>query len=218
MNIPTNWTFENDEVAANFDKHVREQLPWYDLLTDLIVMVAKHYLPKGGRAYDIGASTGNLGVEMTDTIRARNIEWIGIESAPQMIKHYRADGTLEICDALKYDYKPFDLAVCFLSIMFFPKDRRYDWLVKLLEKAKYGGAIIIVDKEEPRGGILSTALHRFILSSKARTTAPEQIIEKEFSLGGIQRPLSRDFMRMFGATEIFRCGDFAAWVIEKNWR
>ena len=154
---------------------------------------------------------------LADTIKARNITWVGIESAPQMKRYYRADGELEICDALGYDFQPFDLAVCFLSLMFFPKDKRRDWLVKLIEKAKFGGAVIVVDKEEPKGGVLSTALHRFIMSSKAKTTPAEQIMAKEFSLGGIQRPLARDSLQSFGATEIFRCGDFAAWVIEKKW-
>ena len=30
MEIPKNWSFASQEVAKNFDNHVREQLPWYD--------------------------------------------------------------------------------------------------------------------------------------------------------------------------------------------
>ena len=30
MKVPKIWTFENKEVANDFDNHVREQLPWYD--------------------------------------------------------------------------------------------------------------------------------------------------------------------------------------------
>ena len=30
MDIPREWTFENTKVASGFDRHVREQLPWYD--------------------------------------------------------------------------------------------------------------------------------------------------------------------------------------------
>ena len=33
----------------------------------------------------------------------------------------------------------------------------------------------------------------------------------------IEETLARDFMLQFGATEIFRFGGFAAWVIEKKW-
>ena len=34
MKIPNNWTFEDTEVAKNFNRHVREQLPFYDLATN----------------------------------------------------------------------------------------------------------------------------------------------------------------------------------------
>ena len=61
MDIPTNWTFETSGVAKGFDRHVREQLPWYDLATNAILHVARHYIPENGLVYDFGASTGNIG-------------------------------------------------------------------------------------------------------------------------------------------------------------
>lgn len=217
MNIPKSWTFKQEEVAKSFDNHVREQLPWYEILSNLISLVAKHYLPDGGRAYDIGASTGNLGVLLKEEIAARGIDWIGIDNSEQMRSVYRAGGKLEICDALDFEYKPFDCAVLFLSLMFFPVDKRREWLKSIFEKMKVGGAIIIVDKQESCGGKISTALHRFVLSSKKQSGATaEQILEKELSLCGIQNPLSRNFFCDFPAIEIFRFGDFAAWVIEKR--
>ena len=54
------WTFESRDVADKFDKHVREQLPWYDMITDAVVYITRNYLTEGNRVVDIGASTGNL--------------------------------------------------------------------------------------------------------------------------------------------------------------
>jgi len=48
MKIPSNWTFKSKDVAEHFDAHVREQLPFYDLVTDTIVHIARHYLPNNG--------------------------------------------------------------------------------------------------------------------------------------------------------------------------
>ena len=56
MDIPREWTFENTDVASGFDRHVREQLPWYDLVTGAVAHIARHYIPKDGLVYDIGAS------------------------------------------------------------------------------------------------------------------------------------------------------------------
>lgn len=44
MKIPREWTFENTSVASAFDKHVREQLPWYDMVTGALAHIARHYI------------------------------------------------------------------------------------------------------------------------------------------------------------------------------
>lgn len=152
MQIPESWTFKSDDVAQHFDMHVREQLPWYDNLTSLVAVLAKHYLPEGAVAYDIGASTGNLGAALADIIKERKIEWLGIDNAESMKKVYRAPGRLEIADAIDFPFKPFDLAVCFLSMMFMPADRRREWLRKMLGLMKTGGAFIVIDRQQPMGG------------------------------------------------------------------
>ncbi|WP_321900045.1 hypothetical protein, partial [Paraburkholderia heleia] len=46
--------------------HVHEQLPWYDLATETVVHFARHYIPNGGRVYDIGCATGNVGRARAD--------------------------------------------------------------------------------------------------------------------------------------------------------
>ena len=60
---PGSWTFEDQELAAHFGADVREQLPWYDLATRLVVHVAQHSIRPDGLAYDVGAATGNISVQ-----------------------------------------------------------------------------------------------------------------------------------------------------------
>ncbi|WP_267079411.1 hypothetical protein [Limnobaculum xujianqingii] len=35
MKIPNIWTFKSTEIAERFDNHVREQLPWYQMATEM---------------------------------------------------------------------------------------------------------------------------------------------------------------------------------------
>jgi tRNA (cmo5U34)-methyltransferase len=44
---------------------------------------------------------------------------------------------------------------------------------------------------------------------------PVDIIRKELSLSGIQRPMDSDLLRIFGAKQFFQLGEFKGWVIEK---
>ena len=61
LDVPREWTFKNRKVAAAFDSHVREQLPWYDIATGIVGHLARSYVPRGGSVVDVGASTGNVG-------------------------------------------------------------------------------------------------------------------------------------------------------------
>lgn len=214
MNIPQDWTFENTEIAAGFDRHVREQLPWYDLATGAIVHFARHYIPRNGLVYDIGASTGNIGRALAPVLQDRNAGLIGIESSAEMTAHYQAPGELIIADAVDFPYQSFDFAVLFLVMMFLPVHWRPRLLSALRKNLNPGGAIVIFDKCEATTGYLATALWRLTLAGKvASGVAPQEIIAKELSLAGIQRPVKREEIAC-GAVQWFQFGDFAGWIIE----
>lgn len=212
MNIPTEWSFKNISVATEFDKHVREQLPWYDLVTGIIIHFARHYIPSNGVVYDIGASTGNIGNSLRPIIESRHVEFHAIDNSQEMRSMYKGPGELEVVDAQSYDYKNFDLAICFLCLMFIPVRLRSTLIKTLVERMNKGGAILIVDKTVPGSGYVSQIMTRLAIASKVATGCQaEDIISKELSLCGIQRPLSCD--EVCDWVEIFRFGDFAGCVI-----
>lgn len=214
MDIPQTWTFDRKEVADAFDAHVREQLPWYDLVTGAIAHLARHYVQPKGRIYDVGASTGNIGKALQETITDREAKFIPVENAQEMVKIYDGPGTLEVADAQDYEFKDFDLCVCMLVMMFVPMDERGPLLDRLISRCKKGGAIIIVDRIATEGGYADTALYRMTLAGKiAGGASPDDIIAKEMSLGGVQRPLEARELPG-GLKEWFRFGHFKAWIYE----
>ena len=216
MEIPTNWTFKNKGVAKEFDTHVRESLPWYDLVSGAVAHTVRHYLPENGLMYDIGASTGNIGKLLDESLTARKAQLISIENAPEMAEHFEAQGKLEIADCTTYDYQPFDVATIFLVLMFLTMEQRQSLIDNLINKCRKGGAIIIVDKIEAKANYIGTINRRLTLAGKVATgVSPEQIIAKELSLAGIQRPLQDNELPSV-AEQFFRFGEFAGWIIEKN--
>lgn len=217
MKIPEQWTFKTKEVAKGFDDHVREQLPWYDLATGIIAHAAKHYIPEGGRVYDIGASTGNVGNAMRETLESRNAELVAIDNAESMVEIYQGPGKAIVADAMEYDFEEFDFAVAFLVVMFLPVARRKEWIHKMAGKIKPGGAMLIFDKCQQAKGYAGTVLSRLAMAEKLRNGIPaDEIIQKELSLAGVQRPIDELQTIPPSATELFRFGDFAGWLIESN--
>jgi tRNA (cmo5U34)-methyltransferase len=218
MDIPRNWTFENTSIAENFDRHVKEQLPFYQLATGAVAHIARHYVPRGGLVYDIGASTGNIGRALASILEDREAELVPIEASTDMALLYTGPGAESlICgDAMEVDYDAFDVAVIFLTLMFMPVAERGGWLAKLCAKMRPGGAIILFDKCVATRGYAATVLWRLTLAGKmAAGVEPSEIIAKELSLGGVQRPLCRKELPAC-AVEWMRFGEFAGWLIEKK--
>jgi tRNA (cmo5U34)-methyltransferase len=208
------WTFDDPKIVKSFDSHVREQLPWYDMATTAVSCLVRNYLPKEGLIYDIGASTGNIGIAIKDILESREAEFVAIEKSEEMANSYNGGGCLKIADAVYYNYDSFSVAVIFLSLMFMSHFDREYLLAKLFTTAHKGGAIIIVDKFIPPNGYIGTIMRRMTMENKLNQGAsPKDILEKDLSLSGVQRPLSVSELGP-DAVEFFRMGEFAGYIIE----
>lgn len=217
MKIPTTWTFEDSGVADGFDQHVREQLPWYDLVTSAVAQIARHYIPASGLVYDIGASQGNVGRAIGQILDDRGAVLRAIEPASEMLEHYRGPGTVESASAQAYDFEPYDFAVSMLTLMFVPPSEVGPLLDRLVALIRPGGALVVVERTLPPAGYMGIVTSRLTLAAKAAAGAPsDQIVAKELSLAGVQRPVDRRILDRFGAVEWFRFGDFAGYVIESQ--
>lgn len=209
------WTFESREVADKFDKHVREQLPWYDMLTDAVVYITRNYLTEGNRVVDIGASTGNLSKKLLPLAQERNGRVLAIEKSYQMILKMEDMEEIGVmhADITDVDIPEAQVYILFLTLMFIPVDKRQKLLDALADKVKVGGCVIIVDKICDHGGYFSTVMKRLTWNWKIQQGAEaEDIINKEMSLAGVQIPL--DNYLLDEAKQFFRMGEFAGWVIE----
>ena len=160
------WTFQG--FAPEFDAHVREQLPWYGMATESVALIARHYIPRRGLVYDLGASTGNVGRVLASTLHEREARLVALDECRDMVAAYRGPGRAITADVARYPYKAFDVGIAFLTLMFLPVPERRRLLVTLRGKVKPGGAIIVVDKEESPGGYPATVLSRLTWDCKLR--------------------------------------------------
>lgn len=223
MKIPKDWTFKDNSVAVNFNDHVRQQLPWYDLATKAISHIIQHYLPVNGLVYDIGASTGNIENSITNLIISRNAKIIAVEESLEMVANYKGNAKIINENAMDIEYEKFDVAVLMLVVMFLNVNERKSFLSNLCKSLNKGGVIIILDKINIEQTYLSTLFHRLTIKCKIDNKASsDEILEKEMSLGGIQRPVSieliknlanESFLRYY---EFFRYGEFVGWILERE--
>ena len=217
MKIPKVWTFMDKEIANNFDEHVREQLPWYDFATDSIAHIARHYVQNNGHVYDLGASTGNIGNAIRPILEERSCTFTAIDNSAEMVSAYNCTyGEIIKHNIEEYKYKDFDFCTLFLTLMFVNPKNREPLLDELYEKLVPGGAIVIFDKEVNTDGYFGIVNYRLNLLEKIKTnTNYKDIIDKELSLSGIQRPISKKMLQKYNAMLFFKFSNFVGYIIEK---
>ena len=214
------WTFETKEIAETFDSHVREQLPWYDMVTDAVVYIARNYLPEFGVVVDIGASTGNMVDKLMPLTFERMADVVAIEKSISMCdvlknKYKKSDCVVvENSDVTRGDLPKANVYILFLTMMFIPIDKRKALMDSMRANCKQGGVIVVVDKICDHGGYFATVLKRLTMQFKLQQGAkPEDVLNKEMSLAGVQIPIDPAILGV-DAKQFFRMGEFAGWVIE----
>jgi tRNA (cmo5U34)-methyltransferase len=213
MNV--DWTFEDRDLANHFGAHVREQLPWYEIATDAVACVARQYVSREGTVYDLGAATGNVGNALRPLLAQRDAVLVAVEPSKEMAEHYEGPGRVINKPMEDVEPLPYDLAVAFLTFMFVRPSVVWDEVDRWRSFAKPSGALVVVERTTPPGGYPSLVLSRLTLDAKHRAGAsPRQIIDKELSLSGIQRPLDPQQLANRGAVEFFRFADFGGYIIE----
>jgi tRNA (cmo5U34)-methyltransferase len=215
------WTFESEEIADKFNDHVREQLPWYDMVSDAVAYIVRNYLTEGERITDHGSSTGNMIHKLLPLVTERKATIHGIEKSFSMYQKMQERFfdlhleclSLEAGDICDYGFEESQVHIIFLTLMFVPVHKRQELLDTIKQKTKKGGVIIIVDKILDHNGYFATVLKRLGMHWKIQQGAQlEDVIQKEMSLAGVQIPIDSELIK--DGKEFFRMGEFAGWVIE----
>jgi tRNA (cmo5U34)-methyltransferase len=219
-NAMNSWTFDTSEIANTFDSHVREQLPWYDMVTDAVVYIVRNYLTENNTVVDIGASTGNMIHALMPLLEERNCKAVAIEKSPTMVealeKRFSNNSRVKIIDndILCHNHTLNQVYIVFLTMMFIPVHERERVLNNLKTNLLKGGVIVIVDKVCDHSGYFATVLKRLGMHWKIRQGAEMgAVTTKEMSLAGVQIPFDPAMLGT-NAKQFFRMGEFVGWVIE----
>jgi tRNA (cmo5U34)-methyltransferase len=215
------WTFETKEIAETFDSHVREQLPWYDMVTEAVSYITRNYLPERGVVVDIGASTGNMIDKIAPLVSERMGEIIAIEKSNSMCdvlsnKYVNSKNWIHVeeMDITRVPMPKADVYIMFLTMMFISIEHRKALINSMRANCKRGGVIVVVDKVYDHDGYFATVLKRLTMQFKLQQGAkPEDVLKKEMSLAGVQIPIDPTILGE-DAKQFFRMGEFAGWVIE----
>ena len=81
------WTFKNNLVVKNFDKHVAKSVPLYSLSHDLTTSLSSFFLKDGSYFYDIGCSTGSLIEKIKKKNKKKKKKYFRINNSKKIISN-----------------------------------------------------------------------------------------------------------------------------------
>ena len=99
--------------------------------------------------------------------------------------------------------------------MFNSIENRAIILKRLVESKKPGGALVIVEKfEVEESGYAATTQRRMTMRLKQNAgVSCDEIVSKELSLSGVQRPLRFSEIKQYNPVEFFRVGEFRGFIL-----
>ena len=185
------WRF-SEISGANFDRHIKRSIPFYDEGHRLISEVSDYFIKENSVCYDLGCSTGHLAAILAKRHRKKQPKIIGIDKEQNMVKEAESNcaqlGGVEIVigDICNFRYLPSDLVIAHYTIQFLEIDARPRLFKEIYSNLKPGGALVLFEKvlapDAHTQDILGGLYHEHKLN---QGFSGEEIINKSRSLKGV---------------------------------
>lgn len=146
----------DEQVARVFPDMIKRSVPGYSQILGMAGVIARRYVPEGGRIYDLGASLGastlSVGQHLQDL---QDLEIIAVDSSSamtlrcsQLLKENLPDRKVQVCcaDIRTLEYQPCDLILINFTLQFLPPEDRQELIKKLFAALRPGGALLLSEK------------------------------------------------------------------------
>lgn len=162
----------DEQVASVFPDMIKRSIPGYSHILGMTGVIAKRYVPEGGRIYDLGASLGATTLSVAQQLKHLNdVAFITVDTSAAMTERCAAilaenlpqRSITNLCgDIRSLEYQPCDLILLNFTLQFLPPKDRQPLLDKLFQALRAGGALVMSEKvhfQDPRQAQLLYELH-----------------------------------------------------------
>lgn len=197
----TSWKF-NHNISNQFDKHVRQSIPYYDDIQNYVCSLSEWFVKENSIIYDLGCSTGETAKKLFKKFPKKKFTYYGYDVSSPMIKIAKQKNKKNVnrtkffvSDINKIKFKKTDLFLSILTFPFLRSDERIKLYTKIYKSLNYGGSLIFIDKVRGSKSIYEDMFNQiysdFKLDNKLKH---EQILNKSKSL--------RSSMQIFEVNQI----------------
>lgn len=187
----SNWKFDKT-VVSNFENHVRQSVPFYQISHDISIKLSDFFLKKNSNCYDLGCSTGTLLKKIHNKHKLKKINFYGFDDSKEMIKKAKRKNKYIQFSQKKLEtvkFKKSDLIISLYTIQFLQPRFRQKLFNKIYESLNWGGALILFEKIRGSDARFQDILNFLYFDFKQENgLSPINILNKELSLRSVLEP------------------------------
>ena len=215
MNSMSKFSFD---TIKDFDKHIKDSIPNYDLLSEGIVSLSKFFLDKTAVYFDVGCSTGR----MLELIPHDGLK-IGLDNSKNLLPESHDAVVYKNVDLNEgYEFKNACLITSIFTLQFLRFDSRRKLIQQIYDGLNEGGGLIVAEKVFSNDSQLQEMLNFSLYDYKDKAFSSQEILDKEKSLRKILKPnTSAENQRIFEEVGFKRLGifwkfyNFECWIYIK---
>ncbi|WP_457559977.1 carboxy-S-adenosyl-L-methionine synthase CmoA [Caminibacter sp.] len=219
----------DDEVASVFDDMLNRSVPFYKENLELQIDILKNFLQKNDKVVDLGSSTGTFLINLAKKVN--DIELIGIDNSPAMIKRARhkakafgVDVKFIEADFLDYDFSNSKAIIANYTIQFVRPLKREKLIKKIYDSLTKDGIFLMSEKLITENKKLNKIMIDIYYDYKKKMGYSEfEIAQKREALENVLIPYTMneniEMLKNAGFNEvevIFRWNNFATFIAFKN--
>lgn len=218
------WHFGGDTWRV-FDQHIRNSVPFYDQLHELIELIARDQARPAETIVELGCSTGNLSYRLALALPEANV--FGVDAEPGMIARAQTrprENLAYHCEDIRTCELPVSSLVTLCYTLQFVEEADRPALIDRIHAALApDGMLVLAEKVRNPDAELEAMQRRWLHTFKRlQGFSREEIEGKDASLHGVLVPWTEEanlaLLRDAGFRKVvplFRNTQFAAWLALK---
>lgn len=189
------WTFDDEGVTREFDKHIRQSIPMYDVFHGMIKNMSRYAIQDNSKVIDIGCSTGHLLNELKSISNKNNVEFIGLDTSAQMIEFCNKNHKANFINtnATDFNFTDSSFITSVLCLQFCKKEDRKHIVESIYKGLKEDGMFVIIEKVKSQTIDIHDMYNDLYYDFKRKQgLTDKEIIDKNVSLRGVMKPMTME--------------------------
>jgi tRNA (cmo5U34)-methyltransferase len=194
------WQFD-EEVARQFDDHVRKSIPLYDHIQSQVLNITDWFLQASGgeHVYDLGCATGTTiqrfveryGPTSPPKFTGIDVQAPMLEKARERVGEHPNVSLVQADISTHMSFPNATVVTSLFTMSFVRESERQRLISQIYDDLEHGGAFIFVEKTRARSPFFQDIWNQEYWDFKARQDlSAEAILGKAQTLRGQLRPLT----------------------------